>query len=320
VSNPLFRLPILEAAVQLQVWAVIANGNRAAERIAAAAGADRDGMERLLNALVILKLLEKKGGEYSLPALAEYYLVPGKPAYMGEFILEWMDWEKHGRLAEAIRTGKRPLGADATGEAAARIFAPIYAARAVKPERYDAGCKRYWDTLQVEPAGDYRVLDLACGAGITTVMLAKQHAGMRVTLQDWPEMAAIALGVARELGVEDRMDLLPGDMRTIDFGVDLYNLVRLGSVTYFLGRDDMATIFQRAYRAMRKGGVIIIEAPLSDEERCQQERAVLDGPWLFAVTARGDVYSFTDYKAILEQAGFSEVTRIKDDFVKAFRK
>ncbi len=320
VSNPLFKLPILQAAVELKVWAIIAAGNQTAEKIASAVRADPDGIQRLLNALVAMKLLGKGVDGYLLPPMAEYYLMPGKPFYMGDFILGWLDWEKHGKLADAIRGGKRPIIPDWTREDATKAFVPIYATRAVRPERYNEGCKKYWNALGVEPSGDYHVLDLACGAAITTLGLASQHPGVRVALQDWPAMLDVALGVARDLGVEKRISTLPGDMRNLDYGEDRFDLIRLGSVTYFLGKDEMAVIFKRAYKAMRQGGAIVIEAPVSDEGSEESERAVLDGPWLYAVTAGGDVYSFSDYKNLLEEAGFFNVTQIKGSFIKAFRK
>jgi len=64
---------------------------------------------------------------------------------------------------------------------------------------------------------------------------------------------------------------------------------------------------------------LIIEASLSDEDHCKNEDAVVDGPWLYAITAKGDVYSFIDYKRFLEQAGFKNATLVKDDLIKAVR-
>jgi hypothetical protein len=63
--------------------------------------------------------------------------------------------------------------------------------------------------------------------------------------------------------------------------------------------------------------MLVIEAPLSDEGHCENEDAVVDGPWLYAVSAKGDVYSFLDYKSFLEQAGFESVTQVKEDLIKA---
>jgi len=73
------------------------------------------------------------------------------------------------------------------------------------------------------------------------------------------------------------------------------------------------------YTAIVPGGMLVIEASLSDEDRRESEEAVLDGPWLFAVSAKGDVYSFLDYKGFLEQSGFDKVTQVKEDLIKAIR-
>ena len=132
-------------------------------------------------------------------------------------------------------------------------------------------------------------------------------------------MQEIALEAARKLGLEQQITILPGDMFSLDYGQDKFDIARLGFVTYFFGPDDLMQLFRRVYTALVTGGMLVIEAPLSDEGRRENEEAVLDGPWLFAVSARGDVYSFSDYKGYLEQAGFDIVTRIKEDLIKAVR-
>lgn len=319
VSDPLLKLPILRAGVELQVWAKIAAGHRTTNEIASAVGADPGGMRRLLDALTVMKLLQKEAAVYRLPDWAEYYLLPGRPTYLGDFVLEWLAWEGHGQLAEAIRTGKHPFTPNVTRAESVGHFIPFYAVRALAPQRYIQRYDGYWQALQIEPREGLRVLDLACGAGIATLALAKQHPGVRVVLQDWPAMLEIALEAARKLGVEQQITMLPGDMFSVDYGQDKFDIARLGFVTYLFGPDDLVKLFRRVYTALTPGGMLVIEAPLSDEGRRENEEAVLDGPWLFAVSARGDVYSFSDYKGFLEQAGFDSVTQVKEDLIKAVR-
>jgi hypothetical protein len=90
VSYPFIKLPILQAGVELRVWAEIAAGHQSTDDIASALGADPGGMRRLLDALTVMKLLEKEAAAYRLPDWAEYYLLPGKPTYLGDFMLEWL--------------------------------------------------------------------------------------------------------------------------------------------------------------------------------------------------------------------------------------
>lgn len=319
VSVPLLKLPILRAGLELQVWAQIAAGHRTTNEIACAVGADPGGMRRLLDALIVMKLLQKEAEVYRLPDWAEYYLLPDRSTYLGDFVLEWLAWEGHGQLAEAIRTGKHPITFDVTRAESVGHFIPLYAYRTLAPQRYIQRYDGYWQALQVEPREGLQVLDLACGAGIATLALAKQHPGVRVVLQDWPAMLEIAVEVAQKLGLEQQITMLPGDVSSVDYGQDKFDIARLGHVTYFFGPDDLVNLFRRVYTALAPGGMLVIETPLSDEGHCENEEAVLDGPWLFAVSARGDVYSFLDYQGFLEQAGFDSVVQVEEDLIKAIR-
>jgi SAM-dependent methyltransferase len=319
VSDPLLRLPILQAAVELQVWAQIAAGHRTAEEISSAVGADPRGMRLLLDALTVMKLLLKEGAVYRLPDWGEHYLLPGRPAYLGDFVLEWLAWEGHGRLAKAIRSGEHPINPDVTRAQAVGHFVPFYAVRALAPRRNVKRYDGYWEALRVEAREGLRELELACGAGIAALALAQRHPGVRVVLQDWPAMLEIALEVAEKLGVKGQVAALPGDMISMDYGQAQFDIVRLGFVTYFFGPDDLVKLFRKLFTALVPGGMLVLDAPLSDDGRCENEEAVLDGPWLYAMSAEGDVYSFSDYKGLMERAGFGGVTQVDAGLVRAIR-
>jgi SAM-dependent methyltransferase len=319
VTYAFIKLPILRAAIELQIWAKVAEGAQTEKELAFATGTDMGGIRRLLDALTVMKLLQKDHGVYSLPDWAEYYLLPGKPTYFGNFILEWLAWEDHGQLAEVIRSGRRPIANDVTRAESVSHFIPFYAYRPLMPfhqiMRYDG----YWQALRVEPREGMQAIDLACGAGIATLALAKLHSGVHVMLQDWPAMLEIALEVARKLGVEKQVTTLPGNLTSVELGEGKYDIARLGYVTYFFGPDDLVESFQRIHTALKPGGLLVIEADVSDEGHCEKEEAVLDGPWLYAVSIKGDVYSFTDYKHFLVQAGFQSIIQVRDDLIKAVR-
>jgi SAM-dependent methyltransferase len=317
VSDPLLKLPILRASIELQVWAKIAAGSQTVNEIASVIGANPGGLRCLLDALVVMKLLQKDRAVYSLPDWTEVYLLPGKPAYLGDFIIEWLAWEGHGQLAGAIRTGKRPISVDVTRAESVGHFIPFYAVRALAPHRYIQRYAGYWQALQVEPREGLRVLDLACGAGIASHALALQNPAVRLTLQDWPAMLDLARQAARTLGLDRQINWLPGDLFSVELGQEKYDVARLGFVTYFFGADDLAKLFQRVFAALAPGGMLVIEASLSDENHCQNEDAVVDGPWLYAVSAKGDVYSYMDYKNLLEKAGFARITQVREDLIKA---
>ena len=317
LSLAFLKLPILQAGLELHRWDSIADGHRTPAAVASATGADETGLRQLLDALTVMKLLEKDHAGYRLPAFAERYLLSGKPTYLGDFVLEWLAWERHGHLAEAIRTGQRPIIPDVTRPESVEHFLPYYAVRAYSPRNQVQRYADYWQMLGVDPRPGLRVLDLACGAGIATLVLAttdRRYSG------DAPGLAchvAARRGAAHALGVHEQIELLPGDLLTVGYGPETFDVARLGFVTYFFSPNDLAGLFAKVRAALSRGGVLVLEAPLCDEGRCEKEEEVLDGPWLFAVSAGGDVYSFSDYEGLLHAAGFSLVTQVDDGLIKA---
>ena len=69
------------AAVELDVFTATASGKTTANEIASAARA-KEAMRRLLDALVALKYLARKGERYTLSPHAATYLVRGSELYM----------------------------------------------------------------------------------------------------------------------------------------------------------------------------------------------------------------------------------------------
>src|SRR5947209_3540511 len=74
---------VLEAGVRLRVFDVLDAGPRTAAQVAAEAGASPRGVRMLLNALVGLELLAKKGDAYALTPESAAFLVSTKPEYRG---------------------------------------------------------------------------------------------------------------------------------------------------------------------------------------------------------------------------------------------
>jgi Dimerisation domain len=73
----------LAAAVELDLFTRIGEGNTTPQKIAAAAGSSEHGTPRLLDALSGIGYLKKSRQTYRLTPMAAEFLVRGKPLYMG---------------------------------------------------------------------------------------------------------------------------------------------------------------------------------------------------------------------------------------------
>ena len=76
---------IIGAAVRNKVFDTLANGPKNAEQLSQDTRASVRGLRAILNALVGLELLKKKGDNYSLTPESEAFLVSNKPGTLAGF-------------------------------------------------------------------------------------------------------------------------------------------------------------------------------------------------------------------------------------------
>jgi SAM-dependent methyltransferase len=268
----------------------------------------------LLDDLCSLRLLKKRNNRFRLVKEAECYLIPGRPTYEGKFLLNDCNWEGNGQLAEAIRTGKRPIYHNATTNEMIDDWLGVYVPNLLDEEAYLKMSAGLWKTLGVQSHEGMRVLDVACGPAPRTLVLAQQHPKARVTLLDWERILNTALGFACTLGVEKRVTTMTGDLWSTDFGLNQFDLVFLGNITHFFSPEENIRLFIKAYDALVEGGVIAVSA-------IRREYPNPSGPglWFYAVSKGGAVYDFEEYRNMLERAGFAKVQDVAKQPIKAIK-
>lgn len=102
-----------------------------------------------------------------------------------------------------------------------------------------------------------RVLDLPCGHGRHSIELARR--GLRVVGVDLNEAPLeLARAAARDAGVQ--LDLRRLDMREIEFRDEFDAVLNLWtSFGYFESEAEDRLVLERAWRALRPGGALVIE-------------------------------------------------------------
>src|SRR5215217_5497974 len=95
-----------KAAVELELFTKISEGNRTAAEIAAATGASERGIRILADVLTVVGMLTKTGDEYGLTDVSAFFLDKSSPAYVGsavEFIMGPTQMRGFSELTEAVR-------------------------------------------------------------------------------------------------------------------------------------------------------------------------------------------------------------------------
>jgi len=311
----IYQIAIFRAALELQVWAKVAAGEDTVDRIAASQHWDPLGTRMLLDDLSALKLLAKEGNRYRLLPEAECYLLPDKPTYMGRYLLSDFGWEGNGQLAEAIRTGKRPIGHGATTTEASDTWIGVYSHSWAAPETYLGRCDAMWQQLGIQARDGLHVLDVACGPAPKSLSLARAHPGVRITLLDWEQILTVAGKVAADLGVQRQVTPLPGDLWTVPYGSSHYDVIYLGNITHFFSPEQNTRLFRRAHEALVQGGTLVVNAI---RRECPDPLG--PGLWFYAISKGGAPYDFHEYKDMIERAGYIDIVDVGTQPIRATKR
>ncbi len=315
IAFGLRKATVLKAAVELEIFTRIAEGHRTVPALARINGLNERGVRMLLDALVFAGLLTKQHGEYRLSPTADAFLVKGKPAYFGDAALGDFAWDARGQLGRTVRTGK-PTLAPAFSEATEPLWSGMAAANLVDWQRQLADANTLWDKIgvTVENGKPLRVLDVGSGAGITGFALAKRFPNIRLTALDRPMVLTFARQIAEVMEVAPQVNFVAGDALNLDVKPASFDLVYFGNITNYLSPEQNIGMFRHAFEALVVGGRVVINAPVADEDHRGPGEVAMVGVELLLSSPEGDVYTFVEYRGMLETAGFSEVTGYKDDW------
>jgi len=298
-------------ALRLDLFTALSAGPVSAERVARSCHANIAGIRALLDHLSSTQVLEYRpeSRTYGLTPSAAAFLVRGAKTYAGDWLLANTDPAMWDGMLDTIRSGKAagydlPWAQDAWLES----YSPSRAAYSLD----------LWRTVGIaaDKGRPLHLLDLACGCGIKTLAFARTHETVRVTGVDSPDVLDVAHDLAARFGVEAQTTFTPGDILADDFGSERYDAALLGLITYILTPEQNAGVFRRAYRALRPGGKLVIDAIMSGDRPTEwASRATL----LMNTWNGGAAHSFADYRAWLKQAGFRMVVQHNEQLLSAIK-
>src|ERR1044072_8310861 len=111
------RTEALKAAIELEVFTAIGEGNTSVAEIAKRCQTSVKGMRVLCDYLTIMEMLTKQGNNYALTLDSSVFLDQRSPPYLGgavEFLCSPMLLEGFKNMAEAVRKGGTAVGEEGT--------------------------------------------------------------------------------------------------------------------------------------------------------------------------------------------------------------
>jgi len=294
----------IKAAIELEIFTAIAEGNVQAASIAKRCQAAERGVRILCDFLTIHGFLTKDGDTYVLAPDSALFLDRHSPAYMGgaiEFLLTSRVREGNARITEAVRQGGTALG---EGTLARENPDWVRFAKAMMPlMQMPAEIM----ATELRKGGEaQKVLDVAAGHGIFGIAVAKQNPAAHVYAADWKNVLEVASKNAQALGVADRYHLLPGSAFETDFGAN-YDLVLITNFLHHFDPPTCTGFMRKVHSALKPGGRAAIAELVPNPDRITPPTAAAFSMMMLATTPRGDAYTFVELESISKNAGFTRV-------------
>jgi SAM-dependent methyltransferase len=293
--------PLL-TAFELDLFTTLNAEARTSGEVADAMGTDARATDRLMNALVALGLLDKRGGRYRNTALAERYLVKGRPEYMAGLGHTNHLWDTWSQLTEVVRTGHPATGAESTdrGDDWVRPFIAAMHFRATQNAAEVVGL------LNLD--GVSRLLDLGGGSGAYAMAFARSRRGIAAVVFDLPNVIPLTRAYVAQEGLAAEVTMATGDYLSAPLGAG-YDMVFMSAVIHSNSVEDNRLLMRKAAEALNPGGQIVVQDFLVNEER--------DGPLLPALfalnmlvgTPEGDTYTESEVRAWMTEAGCRTILR-----------
>src|SRR6266550_5727158 len=243
----------LKAAIELEIFTAIGEGNTTAAEIAKRCDASERGTRILCDFLCIMGFLNKEENRYSLTQDSAIFLDKRSPAYLGginEFISSPEITDGFKDFAGIVRKGGTTNSEGGTVSAENPIWVKF--ARAMAP-MMAMPAQSLAKLIDPQANGKLKVLDIAAGHGLYGIEFAKNNSQAQVVALDWAPVLEVAKENAKQAGVADRYSTLAGSAFDVDFGTG-YDLALLTNFLHHFDRAQCITLLRRVHAALKPGG------------------------------------------------------------------
>ncbi len=291
----------LLTALELDIFTAVGDG-ASAEQIGTRINANARAVGMLLNALVALGLLSKRGDDYkNTPESARFFVQGSKDNQRNGLLHIANIWHRWGTLTDAVRSGTRvPVNRDDTPEWTRNFIAAM---QRIAKDRAPLVVKA------LGTAGVRRILDLGGGSGAYSIAFAKAGPDVRCEILDIPEVVPLAADYVSQAGVSAQVSLRPGNMLQDDFGSG-YDIIMLNAICHMFSEEQNRDIFRRARQALAPNGLVVVQDFILNPDKAGPLHAALFSLNMLVNTDAGASYSESEYSNWMKFAGFPEVCRI----------
>ena len=294
----------LKAAIELDIFTAVAEGEDTPARVAARTGAAERGARILCDYLTVHGFLRKRDGRYGLTEESALFLDRRSPAYVGgvaDFVAGPHLVEGFRELTEAVRKGGTMLPAQGSVTPEHPMWEDFARSMTALARPSAEAIVRIVGASGMESC---KVLDIAAGHGIYGITVARENPRAEVYAVDWPKVLEIARRNAEAEGVAARFHEIPGDAFEVDFG-EGYDLALLTNFFHHFDPPTCERLMRKVRAALKDGGRAVTVEFVPDESRVAPPMHAAFALTMLGSTPAGDAYTFAEFERMFRAAGFS---------------
>lgn len=293
--------PLL-VAVEYDLFTWIERGRRTAESLARVLSLDARAVGILLDAVVALGYLRRRGARYANTRLSKDLLVSTSPNYRGSNLkYQEQTWKAWSELSCVVKTGcpKLSLLEWIRKDAFTADYVKAMGDVAREPARELAA--------RLDLSGVSSLLDIGCGPGAYSAALVERKPALRAVLLDLPRTLDVTRDLLRRHRHAGRFTFRPADFLKDSLGAGEFDLALISNVTHCESAANNAELVRKAARALKPGGRLIVHDYVSDPALTSRKFSAMLAVHLLVFTGRGNVYTLKDYAGWMRKAGLKDV-------------
>lgn len=297
---------VLISAFELDLFNVIGESSKTAREITFELNTEEFATRKLLDVLVSLNILVKSGDRYSIAKRFINLITKGSSHYIGNLKYFNFIWDCWSKLTDSVKMGTSALVKE--GRTQNEYLEEILFTLQWRATQQANTLIKNINLHQVNKA-----LDLGCGSGGYAMELLKAKPNIEMFVFDLPEVIEITKRFIDIKGFADRITPLSGDFFVDDIGKD-YDLIMVSNVMNRFSFYQNITLLRKIYDSLNKGGMLVIQDYLINDDRVSPEFQALFNLNLLVTTESGNVYTETDMWMMLKESWFSNFKRIDTEY------
>lgn len=298
ITTSMWKFRTLTAGIKLNVFDVIQDIHSIKE-IADELKLKIDSLERLLNALVAMELLEKKGDSYFNRPITIKFLIKESNEYYGDFILMNEESDNSWKELDKIIINGSPVTGDNRERLAKEGFTKAMHNNAQAPAKAISNI--------IDLSDKKHILDVGGGSGAFSIILTNKYENLKATVIEQPAVCKIVKEYIEKEGNVDQVSILEGDYFKVEFPT--HDVALFGQIFHSNSKDLNCLLLKKVFDKLEENGIVIITEFLLDEDKTSPLFPALFSLNMLKQTKGGRAYTFSEIESWLKDVGFKNIEK-----------